>query len=251
MSLSPVIPGAESFFYPGNSTGILICHGFNGTPQSVEYLGSQFAEKGYTVYAPRLKGHGSAASDLKVCSYQDWIQNLEDAYCVLQQTCSRVYILGQSMGGALAIDLASKTNCDGVITVNAALKVPQYEQYRKVQSPLFIPDGSPDIKDPSAKEITYPEVPLHSIKQLLSLMDKTSENVKKTTCPLLLFYSVEDHVVPAECSFYLYDQAASPEKELIALKQSYHVASLDYDKEHIIKNTLRFIEEHSKKEMAS
>lgn len=61
----PVLPGADSFFIKGNEIGILISHGFNGTPQSVRFLGRAMASDGFTVCAPRLKGHGTHILDME------------------------------------------------------------------------------------------------------------------------------------------------------------------------------------------
>ncbi|WP_235189307.1 carboxylesterase [Exiguobacterium sp. NG55] len=63
----PVIPGAGAFYYEGNEIGILLCHGFNGTPQSVQDVGIELMKQGFTVYAPRLKGHGTHPEDFR-CS---------------------------------------------------------------------------------------------------------------------------------------------------------------------------------------
>jgi carboxylesterase len=246
MTAAKAISGAESFFLPGNSIGILICHGFNGTPQSVRYLGAKFAAKGFTVYAPRLKGHGTDELELEISRYQDWIQDIETAYNKLKQTCTHVFAIGQSMGGALVLDLATKVPCDGILTINAALQVPDYEVYRNQSIPRFIPEGNPDIKDKRIEEITYEQVPSKAINQLLNLMEHTRRQLDNISCPILLFHSLEDHVVPARCSNHIYDTVASQNKELIALKNSYHVASLDYDKDKIIEHAFRFIDTYCK-----
>ena len=71
-----VIQGAESFYYKGNDIGILVSHGFMGTPQSMEYIGKELAEKGFTVYGLRLTGHGTHYYDIEQTTYQEWKQDL-------------------------------------------------------------------------------------------------------------------------------------------------------------------------------
>lgn len=246
MTTRKVIPGAESFFISGNSIGILICHGFNGTPQSVRYLGDSLAAKGFTVYAPRLQGHGTDEFEMETTHYQEWIQNVETAYTKLKQTCTHVFVMGQSMGGALVLDLATKVPCDGVLTINAALQVPEYKIYTNQTLPRFIAEGAPDIKDKNTSEITYDRVPIKAVNQLLTIMDHTNHRLEKINCPVLLFHSPEDHVVPAQCSNHIFDSVRSQNKELIALENSYHVASLDYDKNKIVEHAYHFIKNHSK-----
>ncbi|WP_102346589.1 alpha/beta hydrolase [Bacillus sp. Marseille-P3661] len=237
-----VLKGAESFYIKGNNTGILLLHGFVGTPQSVQYIGEKYAEKGLTVLAPRLKGHGTHYTDLNTISYYEWINECIDAYNTLKKECDQVFIIGQSMGGILALHLASiLKDVSGVITINAAIHVPGYEIYRGAESPRYIHEGTPDIKDQAVNEITYEQVPLHSIKQLLSVIDHTKKTLYQVTCPLLLFKSSIDHVVPPISTDFIYDSVQSQHKMIKILNNSYHVASMDYDKNIIINHTIDFI----------
>lgn len=250
MAKSNIIPGAEAVFIPGNSTGILICHGFNGTPQSVKYLVEGLAQCGYTVYAPRLKGHGTTIHEMEEAAYEDWTTNLHEAYLLLKQTCQHIFVIGQSMGGALALELATKETCNGVLPINAALSVPEYEAYAHQLEPRFIKEGTPDINDAQATEITYEQVPLKAVHQLLDFMNIAKQRLSKVSCPIMIFVSPEDHVVPAQCSYNIFDSVSSSEKELVSLNHSYHVASLDYDKDKIITHTIDFIQSHTKAPIA-
>ena len=172
----PVIDGAESFFIKGNSVGLLLSHGFLGTPQSVKDLGEQFAELGYTVYAPRLKGHGTHYKDVEKATYEEWFSDLEKGYQRLKGHCSVIYGVGQSMGGTLAILLANKhQGIDGLILINAALSVPSYESLRNQLTPRYIEESKPDIKKQGVVEITYSKVPLRI----------TVEELRNVKIPLL------------------------------------------------------------------
>ncbi|MCD7035907.1 alpha/beta fold hydrolase [Metabacillus sp. GX 13764] len=235
-----VIPGAEPIFIKGNSIGFLLAHGFNGTPQSMEGLSRKFAEAGFTVYAPRMKGHGTSPADLEACTSSDWLRSLEEGFTLLKKACDKVFIVGQSMGSALTIQLASRSDADGIILINTALEVPGYEKYKNESSPRFIQEGRPDIKNPDVKEIAYSEVPLTAVHELFSLMKTTRPVIKDVTCPVLLFHSAEDHVVPQSCSDYIYETVSSSLKEYIHLNHSYHVASMDYDQQLIYDETVLF-----------
>lgn len=245
MTTTNVIKGAESFFIPGNSTGILVCHGFNGTPQSVQYLAEGLAAHGFTVYAPRLKGHGTTVLEMEKATHQNWMTNIHEAYLKLKQTCHHVFVMGQSMGGALALHLASEVALDGILTINAALSVPEYEAYAKKNTPRFMPEGKPDVKDTQVSEITYKQVPLKAVQQLLEITKIARQQLSQINCPAMIFVSPEDHVVPAHCSYEIFDSISSSDRELVSLNHSYHVASLDYDKDNIINYTVDFIRAHS------
>lgn len=243
----PVIPGAESFFIKGNQIGVLISHGFIGTPQSIRFLGDYISAKGFTVYGPRLSGHGTHYKDMEQSSYKDWIQNLENGYCLLKQHCSDIFIIGQSMGGTLALNLSIKyPDINGMILINPALtSIPSMEEYKYIQEPPYIPEGAPDIKAAYVHEIAYDKAPIRSIQQLLLLMDNTRGKLELVIAPTLAFVSKEDHVVPPENSDYIMSNIHSVNKEVITPYNSYHVASMDNDKRFIAEQCCRFIEKHS------
>ncbi|MFA9560006.1 alpha/beta hydrolase [Evansella sp. AB-rgal1] len=242
MNISSVIPGAEAFHIPGNSIGILLCHGFVGTPQSVEYIGKKFAAKGYTVRAPRLTGHGTNPYDFETATYYDWISDLEANYYALKKTCSEIYVAGQSMGGLLALVLASKIkDIAGIITINVAYEVPGYEKYKNRVSPRFLEESAPDMKAEGVHEITYPVVPITAIKELLRLKQYTKSVIQDVECPVLLFHSTIDNVVPPACTMDVFDEVRSTHKEIIELKNSYHVASMDFDRDNIVNDADLFI----------
>lgn len=231
----PVINGAESLYFSGNQTGILLCHGFNGTPQSMQYIGEQLSRYGYTVSIPRLSGHGTHYKEMENSKYETWISDLESAYEQLKSSCSSIFIVGQSMGGALTLQLAAKKqHIDGVFLINAAVTEVAYENLKDVQSPRFINEGKPDIKKPSVFEITYDKVPIKAIHQLLALMEDTKKKITQVSCPTFIFKSAIDHVVSPGNSDFILHYVSSDIKKQTVLEHSYHVASMDYDAQLIV-----------------
>ncbi|RDI45924.1 alpha/beta hydrolase [Falsibacillus pallidus] len=244
----PIIEGAEEFFFRGSETGILICHGFVGTPQSVRQIAEKIHKStGCTIFAPRLKGHGTCETDLSLCSHQDWFENLVQSYHHLKKYCSRIYVIGQSMGGTLALKLASSGyDIAGIITINAAVQIPGYDCYREAGCSGFIQEGSPDINQPIEDEITYSRVPLSAVQELLQLIDSTKERLRKVICPALLIKSIHDHVVPHEATDLIYHSISSLNKSIITLEKSFHVATMDCELKKIIASIKRFISDTEK-----
>jgi carboxylesterase len=248
----PVIPGAEPFYLEGNDIGILISHGFMGTPQSVRFLGEKIAEHGYTVCAPRLKGHGTHYQDLELCSYQEWFESLEEGYERLKTRCAAIFVIGQSMGGTLTLHLAHKhRDIKGIMLINAALSVPGLEYLQGKAEPRFIDEGEPDIKAKDVYEITYEKTPIKAVHELQSLMKRTPSLLPDLTVPVLAFKSMEDHVVPAGNTDYILNHIGSSEKKVVPLFNSYHVASMDDEKEEIAEKCLNFIKQHIRTKIAS
>jgi carboxylesterase len=235
IELHPVIDGAESQFFKGNKIGVVLCHGFNGTPQSMQSIGEKLAEYGFTVSIPRLNGHGTHYLDMESSSYKSWVSDLEEAYNDLKQQCERVFIVGQSMGGALTLQVAAKNpEVDGIFLINAAVTDVSYKEFCNKVTPLFVHEGSPDIKKAAVFEIAYDKVPIKAIHQLLHLMEDTKNKVSHVSSPTVIFKSAIDHVVPPTNSDYIYSQVNTIDKKVITLQNSYHVASMDNDAPFIV-----------------
>ena len=131
LGVDQVMKGAEAFYYPGGNIGILICHGFIGTPQSVAYIGRCLNRSGYTVSGLRLDGHGTSPQDLAQRSYTDWIRNIDIAYEQLRKTCQQVFVVGQSMGGTLTLHIASRfKDVTGIVLINPAIDMPAFQHFQ-------------------------------------------------------------------------------------------------------------------------
>ncbi len=89
-----VIQGAESFYYKGNDIGILVSHGFMGTPQVWNISEKELAKKGFTVYGLRLTGHGTHYYDIEQTTYEKLKQDFLNGYQRLKQECRHIFILG-------------------------------------------------------------------------------------------------------------------------------------------------------------
>lgn len=236
-----ILPGAEPFIFEGGKTGILISHGFTGTTQSMRPLAEAFAQEGYSVYAPRLKGHGTHYEDMETSTYQDWVASVEEAYAWLMERCDKIFVAGLSMGGTLALYMAENhPEIRAISLINAAIEVPAMESVMELQDIRFLDAIGSDIKKPGVTELAYDKTPVASVKEILPFMDLVKKNLSAIHCPALLFVSPEDHVVPPDNSRLIYEHISSGEKEIVDLPDSYHVATLDHDQQAIIDGTLAF-----------
>lgn len=240
-----ILDEAKEFFYPGNEIGVLICHGFTGSTKSMRYLGTQIAKKGYTVLCPRLTGHGTDPEDMERSSYKDWIRDVETGLERLNEICSTIFVAGLSMGGTLTLYLAENhPELAGIMPINAAIEMTElkkiYEKYQNSQYRFLDGIGS-DIKREGIKELAYSKTPVKSMGDLISLMEEVRKDLGKINIPSLILSSTTDHVVPPSNSKEIYDAISSSDKTIVYLKNSYHVATLDNDKEFIAKECIRFI----------
>jgi len=246
MSDDKVMNGAEPFFLRGNDTGVLLSHGFTGTTQSMRYLGEALNRAGYTVSAPRLPGHGISPAAMAKSTAGQWIFALEDALDELRRTCARVFIGGLSMGGTLTLYMAAKhpDKITGAFPINACIHADNPDLAALAferQAPPVIPGIGSDVKDPNSKELAYLEVPVPAFKELFALLAVTRELLPRVKCPTLIIQSREDHVVPPANGKTIASLVGARSVELLWLDQSYHVATIDNDKDLICTQVQRFI----------
>ncbi|WP_033829473.1 alpha/beta hydrolase [Bacillus andreraoultii] len=248
----PILKDAEEFLYKGNEIGVLVIHGFTGSTQSVHYIGKRLADNGFTVYGPRLTGHGTHPEDMEMASFQDWIRDVEASLIKLKETCTSIFVAGLSMGGTLALYLAERhPELKGVIPINAAIHLPNLHQnYRNLRnSGLRFAEGiGSDIKKEGVQELAYSKTPVKAMGDLISLMEVVRKDLYKINIPMFILSSTIDHVVPPENSKEIYNAISSVDKTFFFLKNSYHVATLDNDKELIADECIRFIQKHTNSE---
>jgi carboxylesterase len=238
-----ILPGAESFRFDGGQVGVLLQHGFTGSPASMRPFGEWLAAQGVTVVAPRLPGHGTSWEDLEATTWQDWEREAEHALEDLAARCSTVVAAGLSMGGAMVLHLGAKhpDKLKGVVAINADVRRPELALAPVLRLFTRTTKGvGNDVKKPGQDEIVYERVPLRGAIQLGKLYRTVQKELPSLRLPLLVFSSTEDHVVRPANSRYVYERAGSAEKELVPLPNSYHVATLDFDAPLIFERTLAF-----------
>ena len=243
-------PEAEPFAADAGPVGAVLSHGLTGMPGSLRDLAQALAAAGMTVRVPRLPGHGTSWQDANKVSWQDWYAELERAFDEVRSRCDRVFIMGLSMGGTLALRLAEQRGADvaGVVVVNPSLFTTRKDAKLLPLVRLFVPSFPPvgnDIKKPGVVEPAYERLPVKAAYQLAQLWKLTNADLDKVTQPLLVLSSRDDHVVEPANSQRLMEQAGSADKRQVVLEDSYHVATMDNDLPLIVDETLAFVRAHA------
>jgi len=234
-----ILPGAEPWSADGGPAGALCIHGFTGNPGSMRGVAEAFAAAGFAVELPRLPGHGTTVEEMKQTDWTDWTGEVEAAYQRLAARTEKIVVAGLSMGGSLTLWTAlAHPEVSGIVCINPATQ-PQPPELMEMMHGMVkegvdhMPGIGADIADPDATESAYDETPL---KPLLSLVEDglapMSGRYGEITCPLLLLTSPQDHVVDPGNGNFLAEAFGGP-VERISLERSYHVATLDYDKDLI------------------
>lgn len=245
-----VLPGAEPIDLPGGPIGALLSHGFTGTTQSMRPWAEHLAAAGLTVSAPRLPGHGTRWQDMNATRFSDWYGELERAFEDLQARCDSVFVMGLSMGGTLALRLAELRPSDvaGLVLVNASLGTDRKDaKLAPVLSkvvPSFPGIGS-DINKQGETELAYDRIPLKAAASLQKAWPVVCADLSKITCPVLVYRSRVDHVVPPVSGELLLKGLAGGTVQERVLEDSFHVATLDNDAPTIFAGSVDFVRAHS------
>jgi carboxylesterase len=240
-----IIPGAEPFSADGGPVGVLVLHGFTGNPSSVRGLAEAVASAGYTVECPLLPGHGTSIDDMLGTTWADWSVAAESSLADLASRTDRQVVAGLSMGGSLTCWLATRhPDLAGIICINPAV-VAQDEMVTLVRSMVeagdsVMPAIGSDVADPDVVELAYEGTPLAPLLSLFEVAEQIVPQLPTIRCPLLLFTSPEDHVVPPSDSDVLAAGVSGP-VERVSCDRSYHVATVDYDRDLIVERSLEFI----------
>ncbi len=241
-----LMPGAEPWTADGGPAGVLVVHGFTGTPQSMRPLAEAFAAAGFTVSLPLLPGHGTRVEDMLPTRWADWSSAAEQAYEELAARCATVCIAGLSMGGTLTLWLASRhPEVRGIVLVNplADGEAPgitaTVAQLRALGEPL-VPGIGSDIAKEGVVESAYPLTPVEPLLSLHGGLADLRPALARISCPVLLCTSPQDHVVEPVSSDLVAATVRGP-VERVELPRSFHVATLDHDAGLIEERAVDFI----------
>lgn len=248
MTSPDIMPGAEPFSAKGDSRGALVLHGFTGCPQSMRPLAEAFAAAGFTVELPRLPGHGTTPEDMVGYSFRDWAAAAEAAYVELAGRTSSVVVGGLSMGGTLTLWLARRhPEIKGIVLVNPAAQADDFGPFVEGAKAVlagggeYLPAVAGDIADPDAKELGYDRSPAAGLISLVEALADLKPGLGEIKMPSLLMHSRQDHIIPPGSSALLREKLGGP-VEYVTLDRSFHVATIDHDKDEINRRAVAFAE---------
>jgi carboxylesterase len=247
----PVLPGAEPFSHDGDRTGVLLCHGFTGCPQSLRPWADSLAVAGLSVRLPRLPGHGTTWQEMSHTRWEDWYAEVSRSFDELRAITDEIFVMGLSMGGCLALRMAELRGpaVAGLVLVNPSITAdtPVFALLPVVKFVLPSIKGiASDIKKEGSTELGYKRVPLKAAATLPGLWRVTKAQLGEVTQPVLVYRSTVDHVVGARSLQILRSTLPEGVLEVRDCADSYHVATLDNDAQDIFAGSLEFVRTHSR-----
>lgn len=251
-----IMRGAEPIFYRGNETGCLCLHGFMASPNEVRWLGDSFAEEGYTVYCPRIAGHGVDPKLAVYTRWEEYFASVLDGYHLLRQQCDRVFVFGMSMGGTLGLLLASQMELNGVGVMaspiqflSRRLKYAHQLRYLYPFSYQPTPDSiNEKVKaeqqrrgEPIVGRVRYEHWPTAALAQLYQLTNYTYQQLPLVKTPLLLIYSEKDPTVPVSDGELISEKVSSQHIQKHILKESGHILTQDTERDTVFELSRQFV----------
>lgn len=241
-----MLVGAEPFAHEGSDDiGVLLCHGFTSTPQSMRGWAEHLAEAGHTVRCPLLPGHGTRWQELNRTTWRDWYGAVEQALDELRDRCRSVFVFGLSMGGTLTLRLAEQhSDIAGIVLVNPSVMTLRKEAKLLPVLSRVVPSLAAiagDIAKPEVVELAYSRLPLRGMASLQQLWSVVRADLGSVRQPLLLLHSAVDHVVEPENSAIVLNEVGSQDVTEVVLDDSYHVATLDHDAPRIFSDSVEFV----------
>jgi carboxylesterase len=242
----PVRPGCESFSFSGGPVGVLMVHGFTGSPASMRPIGEGLAAEGLSVEGVRLPGHGTDVDDLRSRRWTEWVDATAAGLNALRGRCRTVVAFGQSMGGSVVLSLTASRphEVDGIALTNP------YVFDRRL---LAVPIGSRFLKDVKgvANDIAKPGVdeygdsvmPVRAIAQMAAMLKHVRAALPEIRQPIVVFRSATDHVIPRSNAEKVLERIGSARRELVPCPNSYHVVTLDHDAPLVQERVLAFARE--------
>lgn len=188
-----LVPGSEPFFFAGGDTACVLIHGFTAMPEEMLPLGRRLARRAFTVVGVRLAGHATHPDDLARVRWHDWLANVEDALALCGRNARRVVLIGQSMGGMIALSAAARYPIAGVV----AISTPHALLRPTTKLPAMVVKASYDPASPLGERRepnypAYPRFPSRVLRELAALAKDMRASLPAVTAPALVLQSTTD-----------------------------------------------------------
>ena len=216
---------SSSFTFEGGNVGCLLIHGFRGSPQEMRGLGELLAEKGFTVVGVRLAGHGDN-QEVSKTTWRDWVASAKEGLQELEGRCRRVFVVGLSVGGLIALYLAMQHHIEGTVIMSTPISLKSWQVHLISILKYLMPW-------------------LFCVVSIVELMRYVRENLSRVRVPVLVVQGVKDRHVPPGHAQYIHDHVGSEDKELVWFPNSGHAITLDGERELVWAKVCDFIASRS------
>jgi carboxylesterase len=239
------------------AVGVVCVHGFTGTPYEMRYLGDALARAGFSVRGIRLPGHGTRVEDLDRTKWSDWADAVEHAYDSMRRTCNQVAVVGQSLGGLLALHLASRRSDVAAV---ASLAAPLWLEGLSARVARWAADGmlhriraipkfyGSDVRDKRtrAENPSYNAIPTRALAELSAFMRVVEGELGKIKQPVLVLHGEHDHTASVKCAYRIAQRTCATRMRILPL--SYHLLAADVERDIVAAEVVDFLRRNVRRE---
>ena len=214
---------AQPIFLEGNNgESVLLIHGYLASPQEVEDLANSLNEEGYTVFAPLMSGHGTSPDALKEVTWEDWANESDYYYNLLNSNYKKVHVIGFSLGTLSALELGTNYDLDSLTVIGTPIFILRHELDSSALSLLiekyaehfsYIKKGN-SILDLFLGRKTYYLFPPESILEVIEYSNEIKYKLDEVEDSILIIHGKYDTTSDPYSAEYLYENISSEEKSL-------------------------------------
>ncbi len=229
----------------GAAPAVLCVHGLTGTPYEVRPPAEALAEAGFFCEGPVLPGHGTRHQDLASTPRDAWVGAVVAAHDSLADRHERVYVLGLSLGGLLALSLAQRRAVSAAVVLAAPIDLgPLIRNAVPWLWPLVrsLPK-TPAIFDDAARERHpgYDRMPMRAVNELIRLAREVERDLREVRAPVQLIFSRRDPTVPVHNAERILSALPPGDRELHWLENSAHVLPVDRERDLVARRVVEFL----------
>ncbi|MBD3409609.1 MAG: alpha/beta fold hydrolase [Ignavibacteriales bacterium] len=250
-----VLRGAHDRVYPlASDRAAILLHGFGSSPADFGDLGERLNRAGFHVVAPLMPGHGVEPTELLTVKRDEWIAVAERTHRALAERFGEVSVVGYSMGGVLALHLASTVPVQAIALWGLYVRVthkwyyglrPEWWTYLLAPLLGFVGRSKEHthINDKSQLDrlVAYGYLPLRAAKELFKMGDEVRKRVRNVATPILLVHSKGDETASVKSAIQLLRKLENAERKVALLEKSNHVIGWDYERDVAATMTVDFL----------
>lgn len=250
------LPQAQPFEMERGDHGVLLIHGFTGSPAHMRLIGEGLADAGFSVRGLLLPGHGTTPEEMRKVSWQDWLLAVRTAAREMRQKYRHFSVAGLSMGGALTLIMAQEMDLTACVPISAPYYISN--PFRRLALPMapFVPmlgrkGGEEEEVDPASYHIGYSRYPTKSVHDLSVLIDRVKRDMALVHCPVLVIQPKLDKTVRPISAEKIIANVSSRCKALLWLEKSPHVCTVGEEKDRVVQAMVEFLRKAEQEELTS
>jgi len=235
----------DPFSFDRGDNACLLLHGFTGSPSEMMPLGAFLAGQDYSVRCPLLPGHGTSLSDLERYRWQDWFDAAREEWEGMMKRYARVFVIGLSMGGALALHLAAHRQVHGVVALSTGVKLKDWRITALPVLRFFVrrvkKTRNAFARGPERTRYAYNYNSSRATRQIVLFYRHLRDDLPEITAPLLMINARNDRTIPFENTDIIASGVRSALKKIFTVERANHIITLCDGKDVIHREVHQFL----------